>query len=281
MPTGNESPFDEQEALQALEHLRGQIQDARARREQKVAEFDAFLRSSRAASHAERLAALGEAGLEGPPAPDSPHAPSTPPASASPPAPAVQTAARSADRAREVTAPVTAPPRLEPVHASYRPEPRPDPFGERVDEESDHRWILTAASAVVVVALFVYLQAWRSGEPAASGPSPSTGGASAAEGPAPQASGAASGTPAPAAPASPRALQVDLTATRDVWMRVLADGKVVFEGTIRGGQTRGVGADRAVAIRAGDAGALRLRVGGQDRGALGRDGQVVNRTLTR
>ena len=52
--------FDEQSALQALEQLRDQIQRARSRREQKLAEFETFLRSNRAASQAERSAALDE-----------------------------------------------------------------------------------------------------------------------------------------------------------------------------------------------------------------------------
>ena len=33
-------------------------------------------------------------------------------------------------------------------------------------------------------------------------------------------------------------------------------------------------------IRAGDAGALRVMIAGQDQGTLGRDGEVVSRTFT-
>jgi hypothetical protein len=40
------------------------------------------------------------------------------------------------------------------------------------------------------------------------------------------------------------------------------------------------GADRAIAVRAGDAGAFRLIVDGKDLGVLGRDGQVFDRVFT-
>jgi hypothetical protein len=39
-------------------------------------------------------------------------------------------------------------------------------------------------------------------------------------------------------------------------------------------------ADRAIVIRAGDAGAIRLVVDGKDLGVLGRDGQVFERAFT-
>ena len=41
-----------------------------------------------------------------------------------------------------------------------------------------------------------------------------------------------------------------------------------------------LGADRAIVIRAGDAGAIRLVVDGKDLGPLGRDGQIFSRAFT-
>jgi hypothetical protein len=78
----------------------------------------------------------------------------------------------------------------------------------------------------------------------------------------------------------PRALNVELTTTRPVWTRVTVDGSKVIERELPGGQQISIGADRVVAIRAGDAGAIRLVVDGKDLGVLGRDGQIGTRTLT-
>jgi hypothetical protein len=41
-----------------------------------------------------------------------------------------------------------------------------------------------------------------------------------------------------------------------------------------------LGADRAILIRAGDAGAIRLVVDGKDLGPLGKDGQIFSRAFT-
>lgn len=260
-------PFDEQAALQALEQLRDQIEDARSRREQMLAEFEAFVRANRAASQAERLAALSE--LEG---------------SASP----VQTAARTADRARDLSRshygadaprPESSVPRLEPVHHSYMPEPGPDPFAIAPSFWQDHRYRfdwrdrrsrMTAGVAALLLLVLMLWRPWSDSPSDAAAPTSSVKAASAAG---PQ------GTPATPT-TSPRALQVELTTIRPVWMRVTVDGQRQVERQVPGGQTLAFGANRAIALRAGDAGAVRLAIGGADQGLLGRDGQVVNRTLT-
>jgi cytoskeleton protein RodZ len=266
-------PFDEQAALRALEQLRGQIQDARARREQKLAEFDAFVRSSRSASHAERLAALGEPALE------RGH-------------PAVQTAARTAERARDPGLParselisrtgVQQATRLEPVHPSYIPEPHPDPFAEPFPawRRIPPRALGAAAIVILIVAVFAFSRAWRGGgeEPADGAVPPSTA-STAATGAVPAANaprGAAVRPPAPV-----RAVQIELTTMRPVWMRVTADGERRLEREVPGGQKLSFGADRAIVLRAGDGGAVRLSVNGSDRGMLGRAGYPVTRTVTR
>jgi hypothetical protein len=63
-----------------------------------------------------------------------------------------------------------------------------------------------------------------------------------------------------------------------VWIRATADGVRVVERELRPDERIPLRAARALVIRAGDAGAVRMSVNGQDRGVLGADGIVVTRT---
>jgi hypothetical protein len=127
--------------------------------------------------------------------------------------------------------------------------------------------VLAIAGAAIVVVAWI----WRgsSTPPAAQGPSGAP--AASAQPPAPQ-------PPAPAAPA--RALTIELTTLRPVWMRVTVDGRRQIEREFPQGQKIPVAADSSIAIRAGDGGAVRLSLGGQDQGVLGKDGFPANKTLT-
>jgi hypothetical protein len=64
-----------------------------------------------------------------------------------------------------------------------------------------------------------------------------------------------------------------------VWTRVTVDDKRTIEREIPGGQRLPLGADHSISIRAGDAGAIRVIVDGKDLGALGKDGQIANRSF--
>ncbi len=61
------------------------------------------------------------------------------------------------------------------------------------------------------------------------------------------------------------------------WIRVHADSETVFEEVAPPGFSRTFEASRVVGIRAGDAGAVRVEVNGQDVGPLGEPGQVLER----
>ncbi len=63
-------------------------------------------------------------------------------------------------------------------------------------------------------------------------------------------------------------------------MRVTVDGDRRVEREVPAGQRLAFGADRAIVLRVGDGGGVRLKVGGRDEGPLGRDGQIAVRTLT-
>lgn len=273
-------PFDEHAALQALEQLRGQIQDARARRERKLAEFDAFVRSNRAASHAERLAALGEPPLERP-------------------QPTLQTAARNADRARDPALsarqeilPRAAPPpagRLDAAEPDDVPLARRDLFGDaiRAWQRLPVRVRAGAGIAILILALVAIGKAVVGPRATGDAPQSTAGSAPPSAAPAPASAAPATsqdaGPDAPqAAPASqaPHALEIELTTVRPVWMRVTVDGERRVEREVPGDQKLPFGADRAIVVRAGDGSAVRLSVNGADKGLLGRPGFPVTRTLT-
>ena len=74
-------------------------------------------------------------------------------------------------------------------------------------------------------------------------------------------------------------LQVELVALRKVWMRVTVDGDRAIEQEIEEGQRLRFGANRAIVVRAGDAGAVTISVDGQAATPLGRSGQPATRTL--
>jgi hypothetical protein len=133
---------------------------------------------------------------------------------------------------------------------------------------------VAAAATAVIVLLLLTTWIWRGSsttplrQPSAIVP--------AAQGPA----GAPAPAPAPVASTGPaRALSIELVTTRPVWMRVTADDRRTLEREVPAGQRIPVEADRSILIRAGDGGAVRLIVKGQDQGVLGRDGQIANRSL--
>jgi cytoskeleton protein RodZ len=82
--------------------------------------------------------------------------------------------------------------------------------------------------------------------------------------------------PAPAAPAPPpgAAIRVEVRSTSPAWIRVSADGKYVFTGTLQPGQPQAFGAAVALNIRTGNAGALQITYNGNAVPSLGPQGQV-------
>jgi hypothetical protein len=86
---------------------------------------------------------------------------------------------------------------------------------------------------------------------------------------------------APAAPATPgKAIRVTLETIRPVWLRVTADGVRALEDELPAGEKLAIEGDRAVVVRAGDAGGVRATMNGVDRGPLGRDGWPLTVSIT-
>ena len=100
-------------------------------------------------------------------------------------------------------------------------------------------------------------------------------------GPAPRSAArgrAAAGAPLPPTPV--KAIRVTLETIRPVWLRIIVDGARAFEGELPAGEKLAVEGDRAVVVRAGDAGGVRATLNGADRGPLGRDGWPLTVSIT-
>lgn len=90
--------------------------------------------------------------------------------------------------------------------------------------------------------------------------------------------------PSPALPppamAGEPVVRLVLTAEDVSWLRVVADGRRVFEGFIRAGERREWEAAGSLQVVIGNAGGVRVEVNGADLGMLGAPGEVVRRTFT-
>jgi cytoskeleton protein RodZ len=82
------------------------------------------------------------------------------------------------------------------------------------------------------------------------------------------------------AAAPPRPVQVTLAAIRPVWLRVTVDGARALQREVAAGETLSFGGDRAVIVRSGDAGGVRVTLNGTDRGALGLRGWPLTVSIT-
>lgn len=81
------------------------------------------------------------------------------------------------------------------------------------------------------------------------------------------------------APASGQVV-VEIKAKEDCWIRVVADGKTEFEGLLGRGTQRVWQADKALTVRAGNAGGVYIAVNNEDAKKLGEPGKVQEVTYT-
>jgi hypothetical protein len=120
---------------------------------------------------------------------------------------------------------------------------------------------LVVAGAVFVTRwLITSIEAPGAPEPAAAVPAPSP-------------------APSPAAAAPEPVPIAELRTTRAVWVRVLVDGERTIERELPANARVPLAPTERVVIRAGDAGALHVFLGGKDQGPLGRDGMAVTRNF--
>ena len=268
-------PLDEAAVLEELERFRRSIEEWRRRRNDVQAEFDRFVRGF-------RTSALEAALAEPPPiAPrsDSPAVQSKatatidapPPIVAQPAAPVTSPTATDTDSDEPVRPPASV---LEPADSLSVATPatvkshfkhknlwsrRPRPLGLAM--------ILVGLAAVGAL----LTRTWQSARGGSSGSIQAT--PVVRQNPQPATSLQRS---APAEAAPPRS---EILAVRRVWVRIVVDGVKTTERELQAGERVSLPAGGAVAIRAGNAGALQVTINGEDRGSLGAEGEVVTRTL--
>ena len=164
----------------------------------------------------------------------------------------------------------------EPPPEAARIEVAPIIPGLGTRREGLRRWLGSiAALALAVVACAVLYTLWQRFHttlpPAAAPPAPAA--------PAPAAAPSPAGTaPSSASPAAPIALEI--RATEEVWIRVTADGKVAFAGTLRPGQSRAFQGQANMNLLTGNAGGLEPVFNGKPLGPLGPRGQIRVLELT-
>ncbi|MFQ5593528.1 MAG: DUF4115 domain-containing protein [Anaerolineae bacterium] len=76
-------------------------------------------------------------------------------------------------------------------------------------------------------------------------------------------------------PARAQELTLSLKVTARSWIRVVADGATIFEGTVIPGEERTWTARREISLRTGNAGGVRASINDQELGSLGNSGQVL------
>jgi hypothetical protein len=264
-------PFDERSALEQLEQLADKIQRSRQQRAEKVAEFDAFVRAFRHDRYAASIAA-SERELR---------RPEDRPSAGRAATHVVRSVIPVSDAAPAPAEPFAAP--MPPVSAPWRVSAASEPAFDATTTRSDrpraaYIGVSLAALAVIIVGVMLWRSAGTPDTPAAQ----STATVPAAQvPPTPSSAGVAAPAQAAAVPAGPpRALNIEFVTVRPVWARITVDGRRAMEREFKADQRFPFGADRAIVVRAGDAGAIRLIVDGKDLGILGRDGQVFERAFT-
>jgi cytoskeletal protein RodZ len=68
-------------------------------------------------------------------------------------------------------------------------------------------------------------------------------------------------------------IRIQMRATAEAWVRVTADGKVLYSGTLQPGESKNFEAKSSLSVRAGDPAALEITSNGQAIGEIGPSGQ--------
>jgi cytoskeleton protein RodZ len=150
----------------------------------------------------------------------------------------------------------------------------------------------TAAAILLVIVAVVVLgrRGDRTAEPGSVGTAGTAPSAPAPTGSAPHAVAEPDASPSPAiaaAAAAPSqsaaqsgAVTVVLSMSRPCWVTATVDGRRTIYGVLQPGERHTIAGERAVAIRFGDAGAVRWTINGRDAGSPGADGEVRDARIT-
>jgi hypothetical protein len=275
--TDEHLPWNEGSALEELERIKEAIEECRRRRKELQAEFDGFVRSFRS-SGKERTAVepgntnIGAAGEAPQPAPIVPASSTAIPLAA--PLPPI--AAAPADHPPEPAPPSFVPAVVEPP-VSAPPAALRTPTTPATNWRTRRMSLVGVAAAVGVVVIAGFLMARSGPRPADATSSTVANRAAAPARPPAQSAAVPSNPPSEAVQAGPP--RSEILAVRRVWVRVVVDGVKAAEREMEAGERVTLPAGATAAIRAGNAGAVRVTVNGEDRGLLGAEGEVLTRTV--
>ena len=129
-----------------------------------------------------------------------------------------------------------------------------------------------ALLGIVVLGAIVFF-IWRGNSGDAGSTEPSASEAAAAQ---PQSAPAAPATAPVAKPQAPPF--AELSTVRPAWVRVMVDGRKVIERELPADSRIPIEPGSQIVVRAGDAGAVRVAIGGKDQGVVGADGQAATKT---
>lgn len=167
-------------------------------------------------------------------------------------------------------------------------------FHERVEKSAKKQMIFLAVASLAI-AFIGSIYYFFGDDPAAVKPAQTAQQTPAAQTPAAGQNAQTPNAPAPtqnAQPAAPvqtigntanaAAGQADVTAkfTGRCWIQAIADGKVVYEGTVEANQTKRWTGKKEVIVTAGNAGAIDVTYNGQHVGKLGKEGIVVEKKFS-
>jgi hypothetical protein len=283
-------PFDDRAALEELERLQRSIQEYRRRREAAEGAFEEFVGSFRTPASQQPAAAPAQRvpPVTAKPASASPVSPQRPAArgleafgiAEQPPA------APPAQAAHPISppAPVAADPVIDVPSSSPAPILLPDTFlasgpaiptdavvstSERPRGRRGTRGLIPLALGGAAILLLAGVLITRSRN-APADPVVAQ---------APARADTPATAPVAAPPPAPVVAPAEIRTVRTVWVRVIVDGAKQVERELQAGAVVSLPAGRTYVIRAGDAGAVRFLLNGQDQGPLGRDGIAVTRTF--
>lgn len=292
--SGERARWDEAAALEELERLQRGIEEWRRRRNDVQAEFERFVRGFRRTGQAQEA---GSASLsEGPRIPP----PVNGAVSASVPPAAIVTpgAATTAGATPIIVAPTpgsteAATPTLA-SEASLASIPTAAPASKKLSRSPGggvatelEAWLASQSwqrsrvmAGAGAVALVIVTGALLIG-PAQNPPDePSRSGPQSAPSSTPPASQRSVPPSQPAASFSdPGPPPSEIVALERVWVRVVVDGTREVERELEAGERVPLAAGRTSVVRAGNAGAVRVTINGEDRGTLGPEGEPITRTL--
>ena len=269
--------FDERDALEKLERFRADIERYRAERKALSEEFEAFVRSFNNPPGPPAAVQPPQRDIRKVSIPDAPRpfedaAAPMPTPSPAPPIPTTHASVTStsppATPAPMTPAPVTADTAVTDSVTPDRMAAAPVPH---VRQRVHPRTLALLGGGLILFAIVVWATWLRPRLPDAGPAAPPPDVRSTAPVAPPR-------VPDPVVQTSTTASE--LTTIRPVWVRVIADGQRVVERELPANARIPLTAEKTIVIRAGNAGAVRLTLAGQDQGVLGPEGTVVTRTFT-